>query len=73
MGQTETVMKKAFYKSKTIVFNILLALIAAVAVYEPQVEELFGRKAYLALLLGSVVVNIILRSVTSQPIGRSDG
>lgn len=65
-------MQKAFWKSKTILFNVLFALVAAVAAYQGQIEELWGREAYLYALLGSVIINIVLRSVTTEGVGLRD-
>ncbi len=59
---------KAWYKSKTIWVNALAAALAAVPQIMPIVQSLDYRW-YIALSLVVPAANVLLRSVTNQPIG----
>lgn len=68
-------MKKAFWKSKTILFNTVAAIAAALPQLElslPLVQAVLPADYYAALSAIVVVGNIILRTVTQMGIAMED-
>lgn len=67
----ESVLGKYWLRSKTIVFNLLVALAGVWTLVEGQVpflKDFFGPKWYGVALFGVGVAGIVLRAVTTSPL-----
>lgn len=63
---------KPWYLSKTMILNLLMAVLGVVAVFKPEVAEVV--KGYLApekLAIAWSVINIVLRIVTKDRVSIS--
>lgn len=68
---TEDVQQKSWYTSKTILFNlIVLALDVALHVFETEIP-VTGEEVDALAIAVAAVGNIVLRLVTTQPVGLS--
>lgn len=56
------------HKSKTLQFNTTVAVLGIVETYMHLVKDLIGAEYYGVAFMGIAVINVILRSVTSQPL-----
>jgi hypothetical protein len=62
------VEEKAWWQSKTMLFNIVLAVALAVEMGLPDLQPFFQPEHYAYLALAVNVVNVVLRMVTSAPV-----
>ncbi len=53
-------------KSKTVWWNILLALLASLEMFAGNLTTLFGQQVAASILLVGAVCNLVLRVVTTQ-------
>jgi hypothetical protein len=58
---------KGALKSKTVWWNILLALLASMELFAGHLTVLFGQSVASAVLLGAML-NLVLRTITTQPL-----
>ena len=61
---------KPQYKSKTNWFGLALALFAGIQQYAPQLQEQLTPTAYNLILFGAGVAVVVLRQVTTGPVGK---
>jgi len=57
---------KGALKSKTVWWNILLALLASLEMFASHLTTLFGQNFAAAVLMAGAVINLALRVVTTQ-------
>ena len=57
---------KGALKSKTVWWNVLLAVLASVELFASYLTTLFGQEVAAAVLLVGAVANLVLRTVTTQ-------
>ena len=57
---------KGALKSKTVWWNILLALLASMELFAGHLTVLFGQNVASAVLLLGAMLNLVLRTVTTQ-------
>ena len=63
--------KKPWYTSKTIWLNVAVAALAAVEAATGAMQPVLGDNGVYAIIAGGLpVANMILRAMTSQPIGK---
>lgn len=55
-------------KSKTHIFGALIGMFGAAATFLPTVKDLINPDWYSYLFIGTSLIVIVLRNVTSQPI-----
>ncbi|MBF2055093.1 MAG: hypothetical protein IGS03_16715 [Candidatus Sericytochromatia bacterium] len=64
---------KPFYQSKTIWLNVAVALVAGIEAATGALQPVFGDNGLYALIATSLpVANMILRGLTTQPLGKAD-
>jgi hypothetical protein len=59
---------KGAFKSKTVWWNILLALLASLELFAGHLTVLFGQNVASAVLLLGAMLNLALRVITTQPL-----
>ena len=59
---------KGALKSKTVWWNILLALLASLEMFAGHLTVLFGQNVASAVLLLGAMLNLVLRVITTQPL-----
>ena len=59
---------KGALKSKTVWWNILLALLASLELFAGHLTVLFGQNVASAVLLLGAMLNLVLRTITTQPL-----
>ncbi len=57
---------KGALKSKTVWWNVLLAVLASLEMFASHLTVLFGQSVASAVLLLGALVNLVLRTVTTQ-------
>jgi hypothetical protein len=57
---------KGALKSKTVWWNILLALLASLEMFAGNLTVLFGQQVAASILLVGAMANLVLRTVTTQ-------
>jgi hypothetical protein len=57
---------KGALKSKTVWWNILLALLASLEMFSSNLTVLFGQNVAASILMAGALCNLILRVVTTQ-------
>lgn len=57
---------KGALKSKTVWWNILLALLASMELFAGHLTVLFGQNVASATLLLGAMLNLVLRTITTQ-------
>lgn len=57
---------KGALKSRTVWWNILLALLASLEMFAGNLTVLFGQDVAASILLVGALANLVLRSVTTQ-------
>ena len=57
---------KGALKSKTVWWNILLALLASLEMFAGNLTTLFGQQVAASILLGGALANIVLRIITTE-------
>ena len=53
-------------KSRTVWWNVLLAVLASLELFASHLTTLFGQEVAAAVLLTGAVINLVLRTVTTQ-------
>jgi len=59
-------MLKGALKSKTVWWNVLLALLASLEMFAGNLTVLFGQDVAASILLVGALANLVLRTVTTQ-------
>jgi hypothetical protein len=59
-------MLKGALKSKTVWFNVLLAVLGGLELMGAHLTTLFGSQVAAAIMLSGAVANLALRAVTTQ-------
>ena len=59
-------MLKGALKSKTVWFNVLLAILGGLELMGTHLTTLFGSQVAAAIMLAGAVANLALRAVTTQ-------
>jgi hypothetical protein len=59
-------MLKGAFKSKTVWFNVLLAVLGGLELMGAHLTTLFGSQVAAAIMLSGAVANLALRAVTTQ-------
>ena len=62
----DTKLLKGALKSKTVWWNILLALLASLEMFAGNLTMLFGQQVAASILLVGAMANLVLRVVTTQ-------
>jgi uncharacterized membrane protein YraQ (UPF0718 family) len=63
---------KPWYTSKTILLNIAIAALAGIEAATGALQPVFGDHGFYALVATALpVANMLLRSMTTQPIGKA--
>ena len=57
---------KGALKSRTVWWNILLALLASLEMFASHLTTLFGQNVAAAVLMAGAMINLALRTVTTQ-------
>lgn len=66
-------MKKPWYASKTIWLNLAVAAVAGIEAATGALQPAFGDNGLYALIAtGLPVANMLLRGMTSQPLGKAE-
>ncbi|PIQ23490.1 hypothetical protein COW36_09115 [bacterium (Candidatus Blackallbacteria) CG17_big_fil_post_rev_8_21_14_2_50_48_46] len=63
---------KPWYKSKTILVNAVAAALTALEASTGMLKPILGDSFYLIVAVGLPVVNAMLRTVTTQPLGKPE-
>lgn len=66
----DIVTLKGALKSKTIWWNVLLALLASLEMFSSSLTTLFGAKTAATILLAGAMFNLVLRTVTTQALSQ---
>ena len=61
-------MIKGALKSKTVWWNVLLAVLGGLELIGAHLTTLFGTQVAAAILAGGAMANIALRAITTQPL-----
>lgn len=59
-------MLKGALKSKTVWWNVLLALLASLEMFAGNLTALFGQDVAASILLVGALANLVLRTITTQ-------
>jgi len=59
-------MFKGALKSKTVWWNVLLALLASLEMFAGNLTTLFGQDVAASILLVGALANLVLRTITTQ-------
>lgn len=59
-------MLKGALKSKTVWWNVLLALLASLEMFAGNLTALFGQDVASSILLVGALANLVLRTITTQ-------
>ena len=57
---------KGALKSKTVWWNVMLALLASIEMFAGHLTTLFGQDVAASILLVGAVTNLVLRTITTQ-------
>jgi hypothetical protein len=66
-------MLKGALKSKTVWFNVLLALLGGLELMGAHLTTLFGSQVAAAIMLSGAVANLALRAITTQSLQEKGG
>lgn len=66
-------MIKGALKSKTVWFNIFLALLGSLELMGAHLTTLFGAQVAASIMLAGAVANLVLRTVTTQSLEAKGG
>lgn len=61
-------MFKGALKSKTVWFNVLIAILGGLELMGAHLTTLFGTQVAAAIMLSGAVANLALRAMTTQPL-----
>lgn len=59
-------MLKGALKSRTVWWNVLLALLASLEIFANNLTTLFGQDVAASILLVGALANLVLRTITTQ-------
>lgn len=59
-------MLKGALKSKTVWWNVLLALLASLEMFAGNLTAIFGQDVAASILLVGALANLVLRTITTQ-------
>ena len=59
---------KPITRSKTVWFNVLVAVLAAIEAQAPVLKPVLGEATYAWLMFSAAMGNVILRAVTKEPV-----
>jgi len=59
-------MLKGALKSKTVWWNVLLALLASLEMFAGNLTVLFGQNVAASILMVGALANLVLRTITTQ-------
>jgi len=66
-------MFKGALKSKTVWFNVLLAILGGLELMGAHLTTLFGSQVAAAIMLSGAVANLALRAITTQSLQEKGG
>lgn len=66
-------MLKGALKSKTVWFNVLLAILGGLELMGAHLTTLFGSQVAAAIMLSGAVANLALRAITTQSLQEKGG
>jgi hypothetical protein len=66
-------MFKGALKSKTVWFNVLLAILSGLELLGAHLTTLFGAQVAAAIMLTGAVANLALRAITTQSLQEKGG
>ncbi|MBM4225970.1 MAG: hypothetical protein FJ167_14625 [Gammaproteobacteria bacterium] len=66
-------MLKGALKSKTVWFNVLLAVLGGLELIGAHLTTLFGAQVAAAIMLTGAVANLALRAITTQSLQEKSG
>lgn len=66
-------MLKGALKSKTVWFNVLLAVLGGLELMGAHLTTLFGSQIAAAIMLSGAVANLALRAITTQSLQEKGG
>jgi len=66
-------MLKGALKSKTVWFNVLLAVLGGLELMGAHLTTLFGSQVAAAIMLSGAVANLALRAITTQSLQEKGG
>ena len=61
-------MLKGALNSKTVWFNVLIAILGGLELMGAHLTTLFGSQVAAAIMLSGAIANLALRAVTTQPL-----
>jgi hypothetical protein len=61
-------MFKGALKSKTVWFNVLIAILGGLELMGAHLTTLFGSQVAAAIMLSGAIANLALRAMTTQPL-----
>ena len=61
-------MIRGAFKSKTVWFNVLLAILGGLELMGAHLTTLWGPQVAAAIMLSGAMANLALRAVTTQPL-----
>ena len=61
-------MLKGALKSKTVWFNVLIAILGGLELMGAHLTTLFGSQVAAGIMLSGAIANLALRAVTTQPL-----
>lgn len=66
-------MIKGALKSKTVWFNVLLAILGGLELMGAHLTTLWGPQVAAAIMLSGAVANLVLRTITTQSLQEKGG
>lgn len=66
-------MFKGALKSKTVWFNVLLAILGGLELMGAHLTTLWGPQVAAAIMLSGAVANLVLRTITTQSLQEKGG
>ena len=66
-------MLKGALKSKTVWFNVLLAVLGGLELMGAHLTTLWGPQVAAAIMLSGAVANLVLRTITTQSLQEKGG
>lgn len=63
---------KRWYRSRTLIFNAMVAVFAALADITGLLQPVVSPRAFVATVVVVTVINAVLRAATRQPISRKE-
>ena len=66
-------MLKGALKSKTVWFNVLLAILGGLELMGAHLTTLWGPQVAAAIMLSGAIANLVLRTITTQSLREKGG